>query len=143
MPQQSIYGSEYERLIKYCQSRGFKVVLGNNSFADFMQKQIQIKSNLKDENKLYALLHEIGHIICSRSKYYLDKYPSYIVQFDSNTEQLKTDTAKILLLSEEFEAWHLGFLLSRKLKIKINKKNFDKIKARWLKTYIVFCWNIK
>jgi hypothetical protein len=135
------FKTHFNHLIKYCEARGYAVKLGNESIVSFEDREITVNRALIYENKVYALLHEIGHIICLKSKYYNEKYPPPIQVYDAENDILKSNTHKVLALAEEFEAWHLGFLLAKRLKIEINNTRFDTIKARWLKTYIDAFWN--
>jgi hypothetical protein len=141
------YQLEYERLRNYCKKRGWKVEekYFTDNFVEYPrhdspEKIITVNASSKHENRLYCLLHEFGHILTFASKYYKYKYSKKIREFNEEEDTIVKNIHKFELLEEEFEAWERGLLLAKRLKIRIDRKNFDTVKAKYLKTYIEDMW---
>ena len=96
-------------------------------------KHIIINSRHTSRNKVFCLLHEIGHILVARSVHY-----DYIYESPNFSKNIKLEDrhADISTLDEEFAAWRKGLLLAKKRGIYINREEFEKEKIKCLMTYI-------
>jgi hypothetical protein len=84
--------------------------------------------------ELYSLLHECGHVqIFSKVNY--NKRFGVIEKSEKNGNFRKTNVYKYQKMMEEIEAWERGWKISKKLKIKINKKEYFNEAAKWVGTY--------
>ncbi len=98
-------------------------------------KTIVINSHFSLRKQLYVLLHECGH--------YLVNHHNHVLRF----KQCRTNNdARALVhrvgeVDEEFEAWHLGKTLAKKLNIVLDDKHFHHCMAQLIETY--FKWAAK
>ncbi len=113
-------------LITWADAHGFEVVIKKNtlSFVDFDLYQIYIEDSLPDDTKLFAFLHECGHIIVyNRNK-----------RFHKHAHN-KNDKAAAILI-EEIDAWHAAERLAKKLKIDVDKKRWTEEMLNSIGKYI-------
>jgi len=125
---------ELEKLSKWAKQKGFKVQFSKKeaSHAIIETKTITLSKNHTPEIKVYILLHEIGHLLVEANKSKKKSLYNPVNEIFSNN----SSTRKILIVQEELEAWCEGFFLSKKLKIKINRKKFEECKTRSVSTYL-------
>lgn len=115
-----------KKVINYCQRRkGCHVVFkGQNNFdPDVNEISLSLRSNY--ERVLITLLHEVGHLLWNekhRNNLVMDR--SYVFRWD--------------VLREEIEAWNEGEKLANRLKINVDKKNFNKVKNACLRSYALW-----
>jgi hypothetical protein len=138
------------KLVKWAKSKGFKRVVFDcegeshitwvkNSLNDGYE--IHIEKTLNLEEKVYFLLHELGHhILRSDWEFYENQFP-ILVKSEQVDSRCRHNIRRLIsygvsIIDEEFKAWDEGELLAIELGIKINKENFDKIKVKSLISYI-------
>lgn len=105
------------------------------------EKTIFINSTQRYENQLFILLHECGHILVGSEKsgaHHRFKL-GYPATYDPGLKDKFIHRCAIL--EEEFEAWHRGRRLAKKLEIEINDERWSTLKASMLKSYIK--WSLK
>jgi len=132
---------QLNKLIKYSKKNGYEVKVekakGGISTICFETKVITIHSRYPKERQLYTLLHELGHFLIHRDQKEYTRGIGYVPTYYDN----KSIINKLSEVEEEFEAWRQGRELAKKLKIKIDRDNFEKFKASLLTTY--FMWAMK
>lgn len=84
--------------------------------------------------ELYSLLHECGHVKIFSKQNYTKRF-GVIEKAEDNGNLKKTNIYKYQKMMEEIEAWEKGWRISKKLGIKINKKEYFKEAAKWVGTY--------
>lgn len=100
---------------------------------------IVINTRLTCWNKLFILLHEIGHHLVSKNSKNKNRFSyGYGAQTISNHH----NRHKIDILEEEFEAWHLGWNIGNKINAihESHKPAWDKTKYYHINSYIK--WSI-
>lgn len=128
----------------WCEKRGISITFTNRRDGGLLspdEKMIQVNSTQTYERQLFVLLHEAGHLLIgSHSPSNLHRfrlgYPS-AHDPDLNSKFVH----RCAILEEEFEAWHRGRRLARKLQIAINEDRWNETKAEFLKTYIK--WSLR
>ena len=110
--------------------KGSLVRWSNNHSYDPETNEVFIARQGTDKNVFYTLLHETGHFI----QYNLRTPPSFI-NYDPDSKTLVTMYHN---MTEEIDAWQRGYSLAKKLKIPINKKDYDKYAAKSISTYIYY-----
>lgn len=123
-------------IIDWCHSRGIDVIFTKHMNGAYYEhlKKIRINSNTRPENQLFILLHECGHVLIGKK----EKHERFGMGHSqaNNPDVNCTFHHRCDILEEEFEAWHRGFKLGRRLKVRVNKKKFDAFRIGNLKTYI-------
>ena len=122
--------------IDWAKQQGYRVTFGRTSHGgevDSESKTILISHQLSPENQVYNLAHECGHILIGdREK---DQRFGMGYNADDPNEK-KTLVHKIDVVDEEFEAWDWGRKLAGRLGIRIDKKQFHRARAKYIKTYM-------
>jgi len=125
-------------IVDWCNHKNINIELsqlsGGIAHYDVGENEIVIDSRLKLENMLYALLHECGHVLIGRKK----PHERFGMGYSADTESAgrKSATHKLDIIDEEFEAWHRGRKLAKRLGVKINKVDYDRLKAKCMKNYL-------
>lgn len=102
------------------------------------EKLIKISNFLSKEEQRFTILHECGHLLLGQNKETYQKMFPIQNRMDSSSETSKKKKLqyRIEVLKEEILAWDRGRELAKRLKIKINQKNWEKYKSSCLFTYI-------
>lgn len=129
----------YSVVWQYAVSRlGYEVYEGSDLQDVCMSdvKEINICSRKGVEKKLYALLHECGHALIRENwNKFAKEYPAHAeVGYDGRKN--RTDSYRISLLEEEFEAWKRGRRLAKRLGLNIDEERFEKHKTQCLMSYV-------
>ena len=141
---ETYYDLSYQRLIEYCEKRGFVICEKHDPIDGGGQiiiedKEITIDSKPNNEMKMYYLLHEIGHALAQQYKHHTFLYTENILKIGSDDiGKLKYNCEKLNILSVEIEAWNRGLLLAKKLNIHVNRRKFNTTKSISLMSYIDF-----
>lgn len=102
--------------------------------AYFDEKLIRISKAHNDENKVYYLLHELGHVIQhDNTKVYSSHFAAIM---NDSTFSKNSLTRKIAVLNTEFDAWNKGMTLAIEKRIPIDKRKFELVKTKCLNTYV-------
>ena len=80
------------------------------------------------------LLHECGHHLIGMKEHHERFGQGYPLGNDPAVA--KTKAHKVACLEEEFEAWHRGWKLARRLGLAITRSDFDELRIECLKSYI-------
>jgi hypothetical protein len=120
-----------KKINNWASKRGFTIHWGDSDYVLPLLGEIHIKSN---KYELYSLLHECGHISLFDKNSYSKKY-KVLEMAESNGHLKKTNLYKYQKMREEISAWEVGYKLSKKLKIKVDKKEYFNEAAKWVGTY--------
>jgi hypothetical protein len=131
--------SGIETVVGWCAFRRIRVVITTKSDGvyDPGLGEIHINSRQSIENQLYTLLHECGHLLIddrSQTTEFRFRKGYYVL----DKEVRKSFVHRVSIVDEEFEAWARGRKLARKLGVKINDDVFDELKAKFLKSYMLW-----
>lgn len=124
----------------WCAERGIEVKFCKREGGIYYpeDKRIKINGRLQPEKQVFFLLHECGHhLIGDKEKH--ERFGMGYPQDDPNLK--RTFHHRCDIVDEEFEAWHRGFKLARRLHLRINKERFDRTRAEMLKSY--FKWALR
>jgi hypothetical protein len=101
------------------------------------KKIITIVDNMTPRNKLYSLLHEIGHIKIFALEDYHGNFGA-IAKEDYKPNNRKTNLAHFQKLKEEMFAWEMGIKIADELKIPIDYDEYDNYAAKCYMTYVKY-----
>lgn len=125
-----------DKIYSWLESVGYSLKWGKTDVCDGKAKVITINSNLIGNNKLYSLLHECGHVCLFNKDHYKKTFKSLDIAINHDRRHAKSLIYRYKKIKEEIDAWDEGYKLAKKLRIKINKKDYDKYAARYVHTYI-------
>lgn len=124
-------------LEKYVESKKWTVrYLKNakNDWADWDRKRITLKIRENQEVLFYIFLHELGHMLMFQNgRAYSSKYDEVFDQFNGGTQPVS-----VARIEEELEAWRTGSRLAKRLGLKTDRRNFEKVKSKYAMTYIAW-----
>ena len=99
-------------------------------------KEINICSRNGVEKKLYALLHECGHALIRENWSKFSKaFPAH-AECGYDGRKNRTDSYRISLVEEEYEAWKRGKRLAKRLGISFDEERYEKHKVQCLMSYM-------
>ena len=99
-------------------------------------KEINICSRKGVEKKLYALLHECGHALIRENwSKFSKEFPAH-AECGYDGRKNRTDSYRISLVEEEYEAWKRGKRLAKRLGIKFDEERYEKHKVQCLMSYM-------
>jgi hypothetical protein len=101
------------------------------------EKLITIVDNMSEQNKLFSLLHEIGHVKIFCLEDYHGNFGA-IAKEDYKPNNRKTNLAHFQKLKEEMFAWEMGIKIADELKIPIDYDAYDNYAAKCYMTYVKF-----
>ena len=122
------YPKQFNKVSNYLKNKfGIDVLLGQiTAFMGSKNKKIFIHHNHNlEKNGLYALLHEVGHVLQN------DK-DNHFKTIDEDKEPKKFKFYQYL---NEIDAWKKGLLFANKLGISVNKQDWVKVQNESLLTY--------
>ncbi len=125
-------------VVDWCTNKGLNVTFDNKDQGSYNSdtKTVRCNSRSRPETQLFLLLHECGHFLIGDNSH--EKF-SLVEEAENNPTVKRMLAHRVDIISEELEAWHRGRTLARRLKIKIKKQEWDKFRARCLKSYIKWC----
>ena len=109
-----------------------------------ISKLIEINSSASLRQQVYCLLHECGHaLIIDNGSFW--EYPKKklldSVELSPTSERKLSDSERVFTVVEEIEAWKRGFKLSERLKIPVDKKEWEAEMIDAIKKYIDWAAN--
>lgn len=128
-------------LVDWCRAKGVEVNFCKREGGIYYpeQKSIKISGRLAPEKQFFFLLHECGHHLIGDKEKHERFGMGYPREHDPNVK--RTFHHRCDIVDEEFEAWHRGFKLARRLHLRIDKERFDKTRSEMLKSY--FKWALR
>lgn len=130
-----------DKIARFCNRRGFdvKYIKCKNGCSTicFADKEILIHNGSTPEHMFYCLLHEMGHML-------IHENPQMYTQnlgFSINNFHTQSLTQRIGEVEEEFDAWRVGYKTAKKMRLKVDRIAFERLKASYLSTY--FEWAIE
>lgn len=97
---------------------------------DPVTKVITLSSSQTPRQKVYAALHEAGHILGYEAREFL---------FSDATHKITprmADRAKLAVVENELDAWRRGWRLAERLGLGLSARGFEREAAVWLMTYV-------
>ncbi len=128
-----------EAVVAWCAFRRINVEFTSKpgGLYNGVDRVIHVNSNQTVEKQLYVLLHECGHLLIDdRSQTTEFRFRKGYYVLDEMVR--KSFVHRVSIVDEEFEAWARGRKLARKLGVKINDDVFDELKAKFLRSYMLW-----
>ena len=122
------YPKQFKKVSNYLKEKfDINVLLGQiTAFMGHKNKKIFIHHNHNlEKNGLYALLHEVGHVLQTDED-------NYFKTIDEDKEPKKFKFHQYL---NEIDAWKKGLLFANELGIKVNITDYSKVQRESLLTY--------
>lgn len=129
--------ADLESVVEWCRGRGVEVVFGKRAAGvyDEATRRVTISAHAPARKQLVYLLHECGHHLVSSSNGDDDRFKmGYSAAMAEGVE--RTFVHKLAVLEEEFEAWHRGWRLARRLELSLGREDFDRVRLECLKSYV-------
>jgi len=123
-------------VVDWCASKALEVRFGKRPGAmyDISSKTILVVGRAAPEKQLYYLLHECGHHLIGNKEHHERFGLGY--PFADDPVVNTTFHHRVACLEEEMEAWTRGWRLSKRLRLKLDRDDFDKVRIECLRSYI-------
>jgi len=132
--------AQTEKVVRFCRRRGFSVKFQKNKHENsticFVDHEILIHNGSTPERIFYSLLHEMGHLLIHENTQLYSQNTGFVF----NNFSRQSLTTKIGEVEEEFDAWRQGYKKAKKMRLKVDRLEYEKLKASYLSTY--FEWAI-
>lgn len=129
-----------KKIERYCSRKGFVVRYETCDQACsticFVNKEIVIHEGSTAERRFYNLLHEMGHLLIHENHQAYARNTGFVLKNFSD----QSLTQKVGEVEEEYGAWKVGYAQAKKMRLKVNRIEYEKLKASYLSTY--FEWAI-
>ena len=127
---------EIDRLTSVAKCLGFKLVFkdtlqlsNNRGLCKFSTNEIILYEKMLDDEKLFVLLHELGHILAENDK-------TNFLFFLQKSRKKKTKAHKhVVEITDEVMAWFYGLLIADIMEMNV-KPRVDKYLVSALDSYI-------
>jgi hypothetical protein len=131
----ALYIDKLQRLIKWCAYRKLEVVFGKRENGVYYpeSKEMVITGRAAPEKQLHYILHECGHHLIGMKEQHERFGMGYPQQDAAITRTL---LHRIACLEEEFEAWHRGWKLAKRLRLGVDREEFDKTRLDCVRSYV-------
>jgi hypothetical protein len=129
-------------VVEWCKARSLTVVFTKRAGGLYhpSDREIRVNGRASPLRQLHLMLHECGHFLIGSK----DKHERFGMGYNNTDPEVKRSLIhRIDCVDEEFEAWHRGWKLGKRLRVLSNadKVEFDKTRAEMLKTYML--WGAK
>ena len=124
---------QLERIVSWADARGLTINL-TSTYSYQLGRDINVKNTSSLRTILFSLLHELGHyLVGDTNERFFRGYHS------AGTPSVrKLFTHRVAVLDEELEAWERGWKLAKRLNVKLDRRAFERQRARWIVTYCKF-----
>jgi len=124
-----------KRIVEWIKKKGYTFELSDKDLYDPDERKIYVKKRLSKHHRLYAGLHECGHLLVQQNIFSYEK--RYKTQVDGVMDGRKRSSLRyrIDFLKEEYDAWDRGFRLAKRLGIYVNKDNYYNYASKCLGSY--------
>lgn len=137
------WDAQTKKVARFCERRGFTVKFekcpNGCSTVCFATQEIRVHTGVTPERVFYNLLHEMGHMLIHENHQLYSQNTGFII----NNFGPQSLTQRIGEVEEEYDAWRVGYKKAKKMRLKINRKEFEKIKASYLASYFEWAINRK
>lgn len=122
------------RVVDWCRKRGVSVAFGRLKTGGVVEgDRITVNGRQRPELQLFVLLHECGHHLVSASPPSDGRFSKGYAE--QGHHALRSSVHRIDVFDEELEAWHRGKRLASRLGIQLDERRWDRVRARFLRTY--------
>lgn len=127
---------DIEKLVAWCAERCITVTFAKkeDGLYEPETKEITISCRAHPTKQAIYLMHECGHHLIGMKEHHERFGMGYPKVHDPNV--VKTNLHRIACLEEEFEAWHRGWKLGRRLALNVKREDFDVVRIDCLKSYM-------
>jgi hypothetical protein len=132
--------NKINELIKWCTSKKITVTFDNEEVGEYADKKIRCNVHARPDIQLYMLLHECGHFLIGVEH---EKFVLSTSDINDPSIRRTTTTYRLDVLGEEMEAWHRGWKLANRLKIKIDRNAYLNLRTKMMKTHLMWVMDPK
>lgn len=122
---------EFEKVARWLEKRRvtLEFIRIKGAEWDSWTKRIVVSDQMKVEHQLYCTLHEIGHMLLEKGKHEVIARNTYYPASQRNVQRVD-------ILEEELMAWRRGEALAKRLKLRIDYDEYNRYRARMVRTYM-------
>lgn len=136
----NVHQSNLDKIEEWLTSKGFRLIKGKERHVvdsvDFETKIVFLGTRAVEENQVYSILHECGHIMNRTKGNFAKKYKA-LKEAETNLKKAKSIRYLVEEIEEETEAWRNGEVLANKLDIQLDTDTYYTYASKFLMSYIV------
>lgn len=123
------------KLVDWLEAKGYTVEPAR-SYACYPDDKVTYRQQDSAQTQLFGLLHECGHVLISEAC----KRPSAAPRFkrgypSGRAGRQRSNVSAADLVHEEIEAWYRGYMLARRLGIRLNSEAYWRDYGQCIKNY--------
>ena len=133
-----MYKDRFNTVLDYCQTKKIKVVFydGDQDICYPSTSLVCIRKSQNWKNRLFGLLHEIGHIQIFRNKENWAKDFSLYSCENTDGRVQRSKKFQVSLIAEEIDAWRIGRQIAEDLGIFFDPDEYKATMNECVFTYI-------
>ena len=131
-----LYIEKVAAVVDWCVSKGMTVVMAKkpNGAYEPDSKQVSLSGRASPEKMLHYILHECGHHLIGMEEHHERFGKGYPRSGDPKA--INNYEHRLACLEEEMEAWHRGWRLANRLRLEVDREEFDKTRIDCLRSYV-------
>ncbi len=133
-----MYKKRFYKIFNYCEDNNIKVVFHDRK-EDLCYPRtslICINKNQPWRKRLYALLHEVGHVKIYRNKESWSKDFSVFTTDCHDGRKYRSLKYQVSLIAEEIDAWRIGRQIAEDCNVYLDIEDYHNIMNKCVFTYI-------
>lgn len=131
-----LYIEKLDAVVMWCSSKGIQVILAKkaNGVYEPDSKVVTLSCRASPEKMLHYLLHECGHHLIGMEEHHERFGKGY--PRGGDPKAVNNYEHRLACLEEEMEAWTRGWRLSNRLRLEVDREEFDKTRIDCLRSYV-------
>lgn len=133
-----MYKNRFLKVVDYCEDNNMKVIFydGDGDACYPATGLICINRSQSWKKRLFALLHEVGHIQIYRNKENWEKDFSVYACSNIDGRIQRSKKFQVSLIAEEIDAWRIGRQIAKDINVFIDSEEYINMMNRCVFTYI-------
>lgn len=128
--------TSFKKLETWARSRGYSLVPGRSYVCYKEDRTIHYRPGDRPMTQVIGILHECGHVLCDRAIQTQTITPRFKRGYPCPwTGKARPNVSAADLVHEEIEAWHRGYALARRLRLRLDRVAFWHEYGRSIKSY--------
>ena len=136
----NVWQTNLNKIEEWLAGKGYRLIKGKERHVvdsvDFETKVVFLGTRAVEENQVYSILHECGHIVNRTKESFAKKY-KVLKEAETNIKKIKSIRYLVEEIEEETEAWRNGEVLANKLDIELDSDKYYTYASKFLMGYIV------
>jgi len=131
-----LYIEKLDAVVSWCATKGISVVMAKKANGAYEpdSKVVTLSCRASPEKMLHYLLHECGHHLIGMEEHH-ERFGKGYPRGDG-PRTTNNFEHRLACLEEEMEAWTRGWRLAKRLRLEVDREEFDKTRVDCLRSYV-------